>query len=202
MLNPDTPPRLSKAPTTKQHLWSMGIAVAFASAILITLVLPAEFGFDPTGVGTRLGLTPMGEVKMQLAKEAAADAAPSIASSAGMAPRAMLSLPPATVDGWEHEMRVALEPGQGAAVKLKMKAGEQAEFSWTSEGGAVHFDTRGHGGGRSVSYEKGRNVPADDGVLEAAFDGHHGWFWRNRGASEVTVVVRARGDYEEMKRIL
>ena len=35
-----------------------------------------------------------------------------------------------------------------------MKAGEQAEFSWTSEGGVVNFDTHGDGGGQSISYEK------------------------------------------------
>ncbi|WP_241427577.1 HupE/UreJ family protein [Fertoeibacter niger] len=42
-------------------------------------------------------------------------------------------------------------------------------------------DTHGDGSGNSISYEKGRAVPADAGELTAAFTGNHGWFWRNRG---------------------
>lgn len=103
---------------------------------------------------------------------------------------------------WRDEMRVVLKPGQGAEVKLSMKAGEKAEFSWIAEGGVVNFDTHGDGGGQSISYEKGRAVPADDGSIQAAFNGNHGWFWRNRGDADVTVVVRARGQYAEMKRVL
>lgn len=39
------------------------------------MVLPAEYGVDPTGVGRLTGLSEMGEIKVQLAKEAAADRA-------------------------------------------------------------------------------------------------------------------------------
>ena len=44
-------------------------------AILIAIVLPSEYAIDPTGIGRALGLTEMGEIKTQLAEEAAADAA-------------------------------------------------------------------------------------------------------------------------------
>ena len=37
--------------------------------------------------------------------------------------------------------------------------------------------------GASSSYTKGRGVAGDKGVLTAAFDGDHGWFWRNRGSA-------------------
>ena len=51
----------------------MSIAVIAALAILITVVLPAEYGVDPTRIGRVLGLTEMGEIKQQLAEEAEAD---------------------------------------------------------------------------------------------------------------------------------
>ena len=44
-----------------------------AAAITIAVVLPAERGIDPTGIGAALGLTEMGEIKMELAREAEAD---------------------------------------------------------------------------------------------------------------------------------
>ncbi|MBK8649645.1 MAG: hypothetical protein IPN16_24520 [Gemmatimonadetes bacterium] len=50
-------------------------ALALAGALLLTVVLPAEYGIDPTGVGRLLGLTQMGEIKVRLAREAAEDAA-------------------------------------------------------------------------------------------------------------------------------
>ena len=50
-------------------------------------------------------------------------------------------------------------------------------------------------------YEKGRGAASDEGVLEAAFDGNHGWFWRNRGEENVTVSLRTSGDYTSVKRV-
>lgn len=48
------------------------LAGAGALAILVLFWLPAEYGVDPTGVGGLLGLTEMGDIKQQLAGEAAA----------------------------------------------------------------------------------------------------------------------------------
>ncbi len=204
-------PTLDDLPTSKQLLRSTFIAFVAAIAILVAIVLPSEYAIDPTGIGRALGLTEMGEIKKQLAEEAAADAAMDAAKAAAPTTGNASTTEPAQQQdpaqvandsAWRDEMRVVLKPGQGAEVKLSMKAGEKAEFSWIAEGGVVNFDTHGDGGGQSISYEKGRAVPADDGSIQAAFNGNHGWFWRNRGDADVTVVVRARGQYAEMKRVL
>ena len=50
-------------------------AAFVAAVILVTVVLPAEYGIDPTHIGRVLGLTQMGEIKARLAREAAADQA-------------------------------------------------------------------------------------------------------------------------------
>ena len=79
--------------------------------------------------------------------------------------------------------------------------GEKAEFEWVVDGGSVNYDTHGDGGGRSISYEKGRSVPTDEGDLVAAFTGKHGWYWRNRGQADVKVVLRTRGQYSDLKQV-
>lgn len=202
-------------PSARKLLISTLIAFLVAVVLLVTVVMPAEYALDPTGAGRLLGLTEMGEIKGQLAEEAAADlardratadvaaapptAAP-VAAEDTQAMRADEPAPPA--EAWQDEMQVVLQPGEGAEIKLTMKAGEQASFQWTVEGGVVNFDTHGDGGGQAISYEKGRGLPSDEGVLEAAFDGSHGWFWRNRGMSPVTVVVRVRGQYADVKRLV
>ena len=70
-----TPPPDALAPTSRQLIRSTLLAVVVAALLLVTCVLPAEYGVDPTGVGRLLGLTQMGEVKMALAEEAANNAA-------------------------------------------------------------------------------------------------------------------------------
>ena len=98
-------------------------------------------------------------------------------------------------------MTFTLTPGQGIEIKLKMKEGEKALFSWSVQGGAVNYDTHGDAQGRSISYEKGRDVPSDEGELVAAFTGNHGWFWRNRGEADVTVVLKTGGEYSDIQRM-
>ncbi len=226
MYNSDTPPR-GELPSSKQLLRSTVLAAISALVLLVAVVLPAEYGIDPTGVGRILGMTEMGEIKQQLAAEAAADseanvaaasAAPSPATGTpGMAtanaaePPGTAVVAPATEEPeeaaeseveWRDEMPFTLTPGEGTEIKLTMVEGARAQFSWVVEGGAVNFDTHGDAPGKKISYEKGRGVSTDEGELEAAFTGNHGWFWRNRGESTVTVILRTRGEYTEIKKLL
>ncbi|MBU4184485.1 MAG: transmembrane anchor protein [Hydrogenophaga sp.] len=220
MYNSETPLR-AELPTSKQLTRSTVIAAVCAVALLATVVLPAEYGIDPTGAGRLLGLTEMGEIKTRLAKEAQADAAPAAADAAA----STTSMPPAASPApttkpapvneaaaaaaekatpavkWRDEMSITLSPGEGSEVKMRMIEGERASFAWSVQGGVVNFDAHGDGEGRSISYEKGRSVPADEGDLVAAFTGNHGWFWRNRGDDKVTLVLRTSGDYSDLKRM-
>ncbi|MES0151324.1 hypothetical protein NKJ95_29640 [Mesorhizobium sp. M0012] len=263
MYNTDLPSR-ADLPTSAQLKRSTMIAALTALALLVTVVMPSEYTIDPTGAGRLLGLTNMGEIKTQLAAEAATD---EMASAKATAERMTQMVPPAaelmarmdrienllvaltaeqpasqpsptgeavaqdnvTVgeiapaeapaiaaapvaeatseapirpDGRQDELSFTLAPGQGAEVKLVMRQGAKANFSWTADGGVVNFETHGDGGGQSVSYEKGRSVLADEGAIEAAFDGNHGWFWRNRGDREVTLTIRTEGNYIDMKRVI
>lgn len=66
-----TPPSTDDLPSSRTLLRSTIIAVAAAVVLLLAVVLPAEYGVDPTGIGEVMGLTEMGEIKMQLAREAA-----------------------------------------------------------------------------------------------------------------------------------
>jgi len=63
-------PSLNELPTSAQLIRSTAIAAASAAVILVTVVLPAEYDIDPTGIGGVLGLAEMGEIKSQLAAEA------------------------------------------------------------------------------------------------------------------------------------
>lgn len=224
MYNTDTPAR-AELPSSKQLVRSTILAAISAVVLLVAVVLPAEYGIDPTGIGRVLRMTEMGEIKQQLAAEATADDAASAAatdaapdSTPGTAtPAAAAPATPNTANNasevatgavpaqspateWRDEVDFTLTPGEGTEIKLVMTEGAQARYQWVVEGGEVNFDTHGDAPGKSISYEKGRGVPSDDGVLEAAFTGNHGWYWRNRGKADVKVILRTGGDYQELKR--
>lgn len=187
------------------------IALAVAGAILLVAVLPAEYGVDPTGIGRRLGLTKMGELKVALAKEVAADAAADAAEAVievDVATTPVTDAATATAavpdSAWRHVTIIPLAPGEGKEVKLVMKKGDEAEFAWEAVGGVVNHDTHGDSTGAPnsyVNYRKATGVSADSGALVAAMDGSHGWFWRNRGDRPIAVTLRTRGAYAELKKM-
>ena len=213
MYNTDMPTR-AELPTTKQLVRSTFIALGAAIVLLVTVILPAEYAIDPTGVGRTLGLTEMGKIKTQLAQEAAEDQAKSEAVTAVKTvekepvrakPEEVAPQPESNVvtePVWKDKIMLSLKPGEGAEVKLVMEKGLTAQFEWISKGGPVNYDTHGDGNGNSISYEKGRGVPNDEGELVAAFTGNHGWFFRNRNDKMVMVILRTNGDYSQMKRVL
>lgn len=210
----------SLAPSSRKLLRSTLIAIVTALLLLVTVVMPAEYGVDPTGIGRVLGLTRMGQIKAQLAREAAADAAADSAHPADSANRAGVAQVPAPAPTAGAEpagvpasepltrsdtVQVALRPDEGKEIKLGMKKGARVTYSWSTDRGVVNYDTHAdrteapaikyHG------YAKGQGKQSDQGELIAAFDGMHGWFWRNRTRETVTVTLRTSGDYSELKRM-
>ena len=135
MYNTDIPTR-AELPSYGQLLRSTMIALASAAAILVTVVLPSEYSMDPTGIGRFLGLTEMGEIKAQLAKEAEEDRLKTIAPAAPL-PDQQPSIFGNILSGLfisqahaeevaavrKDEMTVTLTPGQGTEVKLAMVKG-------------------------------------------------------------------------------
>ena len=215
MYNSDLPTR-AELPSSKQLLRSTFIAIIVASVLLVTVVLPSEYGIDPTGIGRVLGLTQMGQIKTELAAEAARDrTADSSGQASGTTQQPPVkqgtdasALPPKTPAGTEQDMRtdemtITLKPGQGAEIKLEMTKGAKASYEWTTAGGPVNHDTHGDGpNGATHSFSKGRQMERDSGELTAPFDGNHGWFWRNRTETNVTVTLKTRGNYRNIKRVV
>lgn len=192
-------------PSPGQLLRSTLIALVAAIAILVTVVLPAEYGIDPTGAGRVLGLAEMGEIKTQLAEEAERDRQIHGGSDEqSSALDALFGLFVSTAhaqEAWRDAATFTLAPSDPAEMKLDMAKGATAEYRWTAEGGRINFDLHGHGDGQSVTYEKGRGARSGEGSFTAPFAGEHGWFWRNRDSSDVTVTLQLRGDYATFTRV-
>ena len=72
-MNHQYKPSESDLPSSSQLFKSTIIAVLVAGILLLLVILPAEYGVDPTGVGDFLGLKKMGGIKVSLEKEAIND---------------------------------------------------------------------------------------------------------------------------------
>ena len=209
MYNTDLPTRDELPGGKKLMLWAL-IAVIAALILLVTVVLPAEYGIDPTRIGRVLGLTQMGEIKTVLAREAEQDQKSSlqsaqtvqIAPSAATPQQSQATSTGAGSSARKDEMSVTLKPGESVEIKLEMKEGAKVKYEWTSAGGTVNYDM--HADSPQINYHgygKGQQTARDSGELIAAFDGKHGWFWRNRGTAEITVTLKTDGEYAGIKRV-
>lgn len=214
-------PTHSELPTSRKLLRSTVIAVAVAVALLVSVVMPSEYAIDPTGVGRALGLTQMGEMKITLAEEAAADvvvqptAALVVQAPAPVqpAPQEQVAAAPAIEPVAEpqpalksDEVTVTLKPGEASEIKLEMLNTATVSYEWATNGVPVNHDTHGepHNGPKGYyhSYSKAKQVNGDKGEFTAIFDGTHGWFWRNRSNRDVTITLKTKGEYLSVKRVI
>lgn len=165
--------------------------------------LSAEAEADALAVTPQQSFAPeiiarLDKIDAQLAAISAVIGTPPIQNAADASIIAAPVVDAATPE-WRDEVSYTLNPGEGIEVKLAMDAGQIARFFWTANGNVVNFDLHGDGGGQNISYEQGRAVSEQAGELTAAFTGNHGWFWRNRTDTAVTVTLRTGGDYGALK---
>ena len=205
MFNSKTPD-LKDLPTTKQLLTSTVIAMAIAAVLLFTVILPAEYGIDPTGAGKALGLNKMGEIKTSLKEEVQQESLPKtnvarianpVLSNTAREPAAQKNRSTRS-----DSITIELQPGQGSEVKVTMQEGQTVVYEWLTDGGLVNYDN--HGDSPNIPYHgygKGKMVANHSGSITAAFQGNHGWFWRNRTEKPVTLTLKTKGEYSVFKKV-
>jgi hypothetical protein len=188
---------VSGVPSTARIVKAALIAVAVAAAILLTTVLPAEYGIDPLGTGTAIGL-------MDLSK---AEAAPDV-NSVGRASVAPVQA--GTYTGQPKIYKVDsqelfLRPGEGVEIKYHMEKGAVMVYSWQA-GGKLQYEFHGEPDQKPNkdyydSYELDNTVGIEQshGSFTAPSTGIHGWFWENKGDKEVELHLRTAGFFDSAK---
>lgn len=173
---------------TSRNLVIGGVAVAAISAVAVLFVLPAETGWDPTGVGKALGLVEIADpVNEEQVRGAARMERETVLELSETAPAAQ----PGAQDVWEYE----LPPFEGIEFKYTVPQGGKVAFTW--EGSApLHVDMHAHpfegGTEMTESYDVGE-AQVRHGLYTAPFTGIHGWYWQNRSLDTVTLRLTASG---------
>lgn len=187
--------------------WATLYAVTIAFVLLVTAVLPAEYGIDVSGAGRLLGLTPMGERKVAAAKiVSAANAAPIAATNpAGATATTVALYSTVTSLPLRHdEIEVKLAPQGQIEYKAVLDAGEFLVFDWDAGGVDVKFDFHGEPSagpeGAFLTFHKG-SASKSGGSLKAPFAGTHGWYWKNATDKNVVIKLRVSGFYTAIKKL-
>lgn len=171
------------------------LSAIVAGVLLVTVILPAEYGVDPTGAGRALGLYREPAAGLGDAETAAAQ---------GAMPAGTTTLTRSPVPYRSDEMSLVLKPGEGGEIKAVMAAGQHFVYTWTATGGTVDVDMHGEAfdpkGEEATSYWKDEYQPGDQGIFTAPVAGRHGWFWQNLNDDPVTITVRTSGFYERLMR--
>jgi hypothetical protein len=211
-------PSERELPSTSKLIKSTIIAAITAGVLLLTVVMPAEYGIDHTGVGEIIGLKRMGEIRISLDEEEKADTAKIVEAAQAVvevkevkkvvevvkteAVEAQTVIAPNNKADQNHEMTFTLAPDEAAEVKVTMTKGAKVSYIWQTDGGKSNFDVHGDSKKLKINYHpyyKGTDSKRE-GTLEAAFDGGHGWFWRNRTKNSLTITIKTAGEYTDIKR--
>ncbi len=185
--------RLSTAtphvPTTRALVRATAVALLIAGTILVTAVLPAEYGIDPLGTGKALGLSGMAAP--------APEAAAVLPTGGRLTPvqegPAALYPGPYKIDSRQF----VLGPYEYVEYKYHLEKDASMVFSWMASADVIHDfhgDPDGQPSSAAQSYEKTTRRAAD-GSFTAPFSGIHGWYWENPGGDTITVKVTTAGFY-------
>lgn len=209
-----TPP---PSPPGRGALKGLVIALVVAAVLFVTVVMPAEFGRDPTRIGRLLGLDAMragagvasgtGDGKVRLTEviegnERVFEADPGDGREPVPLPNPAVSqleeTPPRT-----ETLTVQLGADEKTEIKAVLPKAKMIVYSWQVEGGQVYVDFHGHdpslGDKFWVRYSEQDGVSGASGSLVAPFSGEHGWYWLNVTDGPITIKLTVTGYFTAMK---
>jgi hypothetical protein len=176
------PAQVSSAPSGRKLATATGVSVLVAALLLVTVILPAEYGMDPVGTGRALGLA---ELSRPAATPPAAGGPVSPQLSAFKTDSREFKIGPYEFLEFKYEL------AKGATMLYDWKATAPVTFNF-------HADPAGQPKDASKSFENG-DAAGKSGAYMAPFDGIHGWYWENTGGDEVTVRLSTAGFYQSAK---
>jgi len=178
-------------PAGRLLLMTLGAGIV-ATVLTLLVVLPTEFGRDPTGFGRLTGLDKLAPKHEEVVEVATGSSSPVQSSDAPYQ---------------SHFVEIPLVPKGGDTgfsqleYKVRMKPGQALVYSWAVEGasdGEFYSDLHAETDGPDIKVIefKQETALASHGSVVAPIDGVHGWYWQNKSANKVVVRLRISGFYD------
>lgn len=164
--------------STKTLIKASVAAAVVAVIALVTLILPAEYNIDPTGMGKQLGLN-------------------SIAQAANAEPAAVQALAKGSAEF--QTIEIIVPAGRGVEYKFAMPQYAKMTFEWLTDGEPLYYDLHGEPEGDTTGYFESYTIATNSevkGSFTAPFAGSHGWYWKNKSDKPVAVQLMVKGQYD------
>ncbi len=198
-----------KPESNKRLIASIAVAATAGVLLLVTIVLPAEYGVDPLGVGGLLGLNAMNAEPTRTIEitdiiggneELIAVEIPDFGEPVPLPNPAIHqdeTTPPQTLT-----LTISIGPEQETEIKTVLGEGKMILYSWEVDRGDIYSDFHGHspelGTDFWVRYEEHQEGAGNDGSLVAPFEGEHGWYWLNYNEYPVEVTLTVNGYFQDI----
>lgn len=197
-------PTLSKKKIVKATL----IGLAIGAIVLVCGIMPAEYGIDPTGAGKLFGFSRLYVPEQSAGSGAAPGNYPMIKlEDAGSGPEVARPVeadnppPEKQYDERMDSVQVIVPAGKGIEYKVYMLKYGTMKYEWTSGGTVLFFDFHGEvaqeNPPKNVFFQSHTVAYSNNmvGTFVSPFEGKHGWYFRNKTAKDVAVVIRLKGQY-------
>ncbi len=194
----------------KSILKAVLFAVLLALVVLLVAVLPAEYGIDPLKTGKIFGFSKLHAaadttselgtttqkvfplIKMEKAGSGAEVKRPIEADNPPPAKQYAIR---------EDSIEVIVPAGKGIEYKIYMLKYGSMKYEWTTKKGTLYFDFHGEvkevKPSKDVYFESYTIAYSNNmvGTFYAPFEGKHGWFFRNKEATDIVVTLKLKGQY-------
>jgi len=179
----------ARSPSGRTLVKATAAALLAAVVVLVTAVLPAEYGIDPVGTGRALGLLNLFGVDEATATPA------TIAPTAGGPVFSQ-------ADEYRADSReFTLGPYETVEYKYELNPGATMLYSWSASDDVdfdFHTEPAGKPASASETFEKG-TTRSSHGAYVAPYAGIHGWFWENPTGENVVITLNASGFFSHAK---
>ena len=163
----------SKTNLLKSILFSLIVA----AVILITVILPAEFGIDHTGIGSMLGLDAFNNPIES----------PAVVGRSGEG----------QLEFRQDKVEILIPANSGLEYKFFLEMHSNINYEWNSVS-SLYFDMHGEPEGDTTGYFESYGASITNemkGSVTVPFSGSHGWYWRNDTDEDVTISLKTYGNY-------
>ena len=163
-------PEMTEPASPLKIALATGAALVVATLLLVIVILPAEYGIDPLGTGTMLGLLGLSRDR----------------------PIA-LELDEYRLDSAE----LVVGPYDWVEYTYRFEEGGSMLFSWRSTG-QLSYNFHSAPDGAPPGYADSFDAKESDqahGAYAAPYTGVHGWYWENQTSDPVTISLSTAGFY-------
>lgn len=203
-------PNLNKG----QLLKSLIIALIIGAIVLLTAVLPTEYGLDPLGTGKLFGFSKLYQGNEKIENNETYSSLnfkkikiEKLGSPLSVHKPSEADNPPPEVQYHQREdtIEVVVPAEKGIEYKFKSLKYGSTKYEWVTDKGIVYIDFHGEvkqeNPPKNVFYESYTLAYSNNmaGTLTAPFEGKHGWYFRNETKEDIIVTIRLNGNYELFK---